>query len=181
MPKPDHESSVAKPAGSILAYKEIKTHSMQFLLAKFATLAVMLHMACGCVWHHGLVGSHPCIKDVFGDSCCDHQLEIHDHVDGACHAHQPFAELSLPEPSVNCDDLNCAPHFCCQDDRCQYFQVVDFDCDALSESAEYLDGILNVSVKTASDFPVDQWQLPDFCQRLAPPLRAHLYLCVQLL
>lgn len=161
-----------------------QTLQMQLLFVKIATLAVMFHMAFGCVWHHGLVGSHVCLKDAVGSSCCDHHDEVHMHDPGNSRlAHREHAELPYDAtPLAGCDDLNHQDaHFCCHDDSCTYSQVVDFDCEAITKLTEYLGGALNRAVKTVSVSPVDTWQLPPVCQHSAPGLRAHLYLCVQIL
>lgn len=157
---------------------------MQFLLVKIATVAVMFHMALGCVWHHGLGGPHVCMKNDVGSSCCDHSDEVHAHEPGdSQHSHHEHTEFpSDTNPLATCGDLNDPDaHFCCHDDSCTYSQAIDFDYDAITKLTEYLGGVLNSSVRTVSVSPVDSWQAPPVCQRSAPGLRAHLYLCVQIL
>lgn len=156
---------------------------MQFLLVKISTLAVMFHMAFGCVWHHGHVGSHVCMKDDTNESCCDHHNESHGH-DAENSPTGPREHAEAPcdlNTSPDCGDLHGDKHFCCHDDSCKYSQDIDFDCDEIMKLTEYLGGVLNSSVKTTSFSPIVVWQMPTAFRLSAPGLRAHLYLCVQLL
>ena len=152
---------------------------MQFLLVKIATLAVMFHMAFGCVWHHGLVGSHVCMNDAVGSACCDHHDEVHDPGKSGHTHHQHTGLPCDAAPLANCDDLNHeGAHFCCHDDSCTYSQVVDFDCEATTKLTEYLRGALNCSVKTVSVSPVDTWQRQPVCLHGAPRIaRRSISLC----
>lgn len=161
---------------------------MQALLIKLANITVMIHMALGCAWHHGLASPHACnASGVSVESDCDHETSQCDgdsgHHDQQCPGddHQrPFDGELVCAPG--CDGNHPHDHSTCRDDRCSFNQTNVNDRDYIVDLNEYLGGVCTEVIAVRSHIePEKSFENVRSGPNAAPDLRAHLLLCVLIL
>ena len=161
---------------------------MHSLLGKFATITAMIHMALGCAWHHGFAGSHECMKECPSAlTDCVHGQQHHGHAHGHHTSGHTAGDLRDVQRDGNTLCTMCRkgngqqPHSGCRDDGCTYIESHDFDFAAVVDFQEYLGGALTVALNDSSEFELDFFEILPVCTKFALHVRAHLFLCVQLL
>lgn len=156
---------------------------IESVLVRAASIAVMLHMAIGCSWHHGISPASAC-NDACTSSSCHYTAEEKPTI-GCCHdhdGHDDHSKDSDPEKESGHDGPDApANHLCCCDDGCNAIQAVEFVFDALDFSTAYMGGTGNsVIIEAALNPNVLVDPFPD-CSNTAQKLRTHLLLNVQIL
>jgi len=162
---------------------------MKLFLVHLASLAVMLHMAFGCHWHHGLGAAGACAHQSRPSACClvqetEHDSECdEDHADQD-HEHHHGDHEDVDAPLTLAFDSDGAGHghhhSCCQDDGCNLIKVVQYEFTSLDFVARYLGGAEDSSILGADAARSLCDPFPD-CRCFAPNVRAHLLLGVQLI
>ncbi len=161
---------------------------MQALLIKLANITVMIHMALGCAWHHGLAFPYACdASSVYVESDCDHDAHQcggdNDHHDQLCpedhHENLIDGELvCVPE----CGGNHPHDHSTCQDDRCSFSQSNDNAHEYIVDLNEYLGGVGTEAIAVRShNWAENSFENGRSGPHAAPDLRAHLLLCVLIL
>lgn len=147
---------------------------MNSILVQLATLAVMIHMTFGCLWHHGF-GTDGCRSDV-------HQAE-HDH-SGHEHAHCQQPQLTHQLDRGSTDWLaefdgtgDPVSHDHCQDDGCIATRVAEYQLPLVAWVGFYLVGAENDFLTRRGGQPAARFSHQGKLRRaIAEPLRAHLLL-----
>ena len=156
---------------------------MQALLIKFANVTVMVHMALGCAWHHGLASHHACTaKSIPVTACCEHHSSPCEDGEGDSDDHDGHRQIpsgdSLATES-GCDGHHPHDHSTCQSDRCAFYKTSSSDSEQIIVLVKYLNGICSDSIVVRSDaWPQKQSGLLSSGATAPLCLRAHLYLCV---
>lgn len=158
---------------------------MKSILVHIASLAVMVHMTFGCNMHHGLGSANACFNQNAMSTCCssvdvEHADDGHDH---DSHEHGDH-DNEFPESDSTFDSEKSSHgnnHLCCPDDGCVVTKVVKFVFISLDFSTAYLGGAEDAAIASTLSFPgTSISRFPD-CNCLAPKMRSHLLLNVQLI
>ena len=145
----------------------------------------MVHMTFGCNMHHGLGSANACVNQNAISGCCssadlEHTNDEHDH---DSHGHGDH-DSEFPELDSTLDAGKSSHghnHLCCHDDGCKVVTFVKFIYVPLDFSTAYLGGAEDAAIADTSSYRGNSVSpFPD-CNCLAPKMRSHLILNVQLI
>ena len=145
----------------------------------------MVHMTFGCNMHHGLGSANACVNQNAMSTCCssvnvEHADDGHDH---GSHEHGDH-DSEFPESDSKFDSEKSSyrnNHQSCQDDGCNAVKLVKFVFVPLDLSTFYLGGAEDAAIASTSSIPGTSISpFPDW-NGLAPKMRSHLLLGVQLI
>lgn len=168
---------------------------MKTLSTQLAQLIVMIHMALGCAWHHGVYGSGCCesttglIAEGQHRGGCDGS----EHCDASGRISFVSKHRSDRVTGDRADDSmidgNCARcehdesnHRGCHDDRCYVQSLMRFDVRAFAlNTSEAIFAVDSVAMKSFPNVGNGETDVVSAGSLLAMGVRAHLFHCVLLL
>lgn len=166
---------------------------MKRILVHLANLAVMIHMAFGCFWHHGFAAT--CNHDVVHVDCSETVTTVRPEANDCCHSHDHSAEHSenhIPENGLLQTEEDAYPvanspldhghdHLGCCDDGCNALITSEFKVENFHFVT--LNAWIAVVPSVVMEIKVGSSSRPEVLPpnaRLAPKVRSHLAKSVQL-
>ncbi len=165
---------------------------MKRFLVHFANLAVMIHMAFGCFWHHGFAAT--CTHDAVHVECLETATTVKPDASDCCNSPAHSAEDSenhVPEngvlqkedtyPVANSPLDHGHDHLGCCDDGCNALITSEFNVQSFHFVS--LNAWIAVVPSVVMEIKVGRDTRPEFLPtnaRLAPKVRSHLAKSVQL-
>ena len=145
----------------------------------------MVHMTFGCSMHHGLGSANACVNQNAMSTCCSsvnvehaddgHDYDSHEHGDHDSEFPESDSKFDSEKPSHGNN------HQHCQDDGCKVIKLVKFAFVPLDLSTAYLGGAEDAAIACTASYPGTSVNLFPDCNCLAPKVRSHLLLGVQLI